>query len=61
MRTQQLGGEEARIGLVTFYAKPGDLRDELSQMFQRGTQIHIFGPRDLTRLPAALQEWFTAG
>lgn len=44
-RAQQLGGEQARTALVTFYPEPDRLRNELYD--ERHIQVRIFGPEHL--------------
>lgn len=61
LRGQQLGGDEACIGLVTLYPYPDRLRQELSTAWQAGSQLDVFGPRHLPALDSYLHDWFITG
>jgi hypothetical protein len=59
VRAPQLGGDEARIGLVCMVNDPSQLQRELEQAWnaEKG-KIKVFGKRDLPRLESQLQQWF---
>jgi hypothetical protein len=59
VRAQQLGGDEARVGLICFLA-PGqamDLQREVEQAWDAQNRIKIFGREDMDRLAEALKDW----
>jgi hypothetical protein len=57
VRARQLGGDEARIGLVSCVQDPELLQLELKRKWDAGNQIKVFGRRDLPRLAASLKQW----
>lgn len=59
VRAPQLGGDEARIGLVCMVDQQDNLQSQLEQEWnaERG-KIKVFGKRDLPRLESQLQQWF---
>ncbi|RIK33021.1 MAG: hypothetical protein DCC57_25410 [Chloroflexi bacterium] len=57
LRGQQLGGDEARIALVTFFDRTDALRSEFAQKWQVDEQIKIFGPADFGNLKDAISNW----
>jgi hypothetical protein len=57
-RAQQLGGEQAKTALVTFYPEPDRLRRELYD--ERHIQVSIFGPEhmeDTDTFDEYLKDW----
>lgn len=58
VRARQMGGDEARIGLVCCYHDPDALRQEIEETWFTEGRVEVFGQRDLVDLPARLQEWF---
>ena len=60
-RAQQLGGEHAEAGMVTFFENPGRLENELRD--ERHARVKVFGPRHLISqelFQAELKRWFTS-
>ncbi|MBN2394703.1 MAG: DUF1887 family protein, partial [Anaerolineae bacterium] len=58
VRARQLGGEEARVGLVAGYAKPKGLQKEVENQLDVDGKVQVFGPRDLPTLARDLIQWF---
>jgi hypothetical protein len=58
VRARQIGGDEARIGLVCCYPDPSALQDEINETWFTEGRIRVFGMNDLIDLPDRLQEWF---
>lgn len=58
IRARQLGGDEARVGLVCGYEYPNALERELSQSWDAEGKIRVFGPQDLPDLSTRLAAWF---
>ena len=59
LRAQQLGGEHAEAGMVTFFPNPARLEKELRD--ERHARVKVFGPNDLSspeNLQAGLISWF---
>lgn len=57
-RAQHLGGEEARVGLVTGYEKNMRLEEEVTQPWEAQGKIKVFGPQHLPELRKHLKRWF---
>jgi len=59
VRAQQLGGEEARFGLVCFLdnEQAEFLRNEVQEEWGAPDRIRVFGRREQFNLAGALQEW----
>jgi hypothetical protein len=58
VRARQMGGDEARVGLVCCYHDPEALRQEIEETWFTEGRVRVFGQGDLASLPACLQEWF---
>lgn len=58
VRAQQIGGAEARVGLVCCYDQPEELRSEVQELL--GSRASVFGRTDLVRLATRLQTWIAA-
>lgn len=56
VRARQLGGSEARVGLVCCYHRPDSLRSEL-EVATRNRKIAVFGRSDLRSLGKKIAEW----
>jgi len=56
-RAQQIGGDEARIALVSPYHAPNDLRDEISGDIGKQGHIRVFGWQDLADLETKISDW----
>ncbi len=58
VRARQIGGDEARIGLVCCVEKPGMLQQEVAQVWDAQGKIRVFGRADLLKLPEKFRLWF---
>jgi hypothetical protein len=58
VRARQLGGDEARIGLVCCVPKPAALQAEVEETWDAEGKIQVFGQEHLLDLAAWLEEWF---
>jgi hypothetical protein len=58
VRARQIGGDEARIGLVCCYPNPGALEEEINEAWFTEGRVKVFGMKDLPELPIRLQNWF---
>lgn len=58
VRARQMGGDEARIGLVCCYHDPAALQQEIEETWFTEGRVKVFGVQDLPNLPARLKEWF---
>ncbi len=58
VRARQVGGDEARIGLVCCVPKPADLQAEVEETWDAEGKIRVFGQDQLLDLPAWLEDWF---
>ena len=57
VRAQQIGGEEARVGLVCLYDKPEKLKAEINENWLAQDKIQVFGPEQLENLTQSFREW----
>ena len=62
VRARQIGGDEAKVGLVTLYgcAKGQNQSIEILEKemaFPLGTTVKAFGPNELKNLPKELEKW----
>jgi len=57
VRARQLGGDEARTGLVCCVPNPDLLQREVEREWDAAGQIRVFGRRDLTRLADSFKQW----
>lgn len=58
VRAQQLGGDEARTGLICCVANPAFLEAEVEVIWDAEGRIRIFGRDQLPDLAAWLEDWF---
>lgn len=58
VRARQIGGDEARIGLVCCYPNPSALEEEINEAWFTEGRVKVFGMKDLPELPRCLQNWF---
>lgn len=58
VRARQVGGDEARFGLVCLVKDPVTLQREIEQDWDAEGKIQVFGRRALPRLAAHLRNWF---
>ncbi len=57
VRARQLGGDEARVALVSTSPDPDALQSEIRNEFDPEGHTKVFGQRDLQDLKAALASW----
>jgi hypothetical protein len=55
VRAEQLGGAEARVGLISCYDNPNILQNEVSDLL--GSKVRVFGRQHLRDLGNYLAEW----
>jgi len=58
VRARQVGGDEARFGLISCVRDPIILKQEVEQAWDAEGKISVFGQRDLPNLADHLKEWF---
>ena len=58
VRARQLGGDEARIGLVCCVKNPAALQAEVEETWDAEGKIRVFGQDQLLDLPDYLEDWF---
>lgn len=58
IRSRQLGGDEARVGLVCGYNDPEKLQGEVTYSWDAEGKIRVFGPQHLPDLSVHLAQWF---
>lgn len=58
VRARQLGGDEARIGLVCCVENPQAVTSEIERDWHTSGQIRVFGRPDLPNLANAMRKWF---
>ncbi len=58
VRARQLGGDEARVALVSLHPRPDDLRKRMQTAWRIQSPIRVFGQTDLPNLTSELVEWF---
>lgn len=56
-RSRQIGGEEARFGVVSAYPAAAELEKELRESWQSESAIRVFGPDCLPDLEGYLAAW----
>lgn len=56
-RARQIGGDEARVGLVCCYDRPNELRREVEESWFAKGRVEVFGISDLPCLPEKLRDW----
>ena len=59
VRARQLGGDEARVGLVCGYEDPARLEQEMATEWDATGKVRVFGPDHLPALGQHLAHWFT--
>ena len=57
-RAKQLGGEEARVGLVSCHGNPAIVQKEAEDAWGAKDRVRVFGYRDLLCLSDELAQWF---
>ncbi len=60
VRARQLGGDEARIGLVCFYDNPEYLEDEIRRSWDVQGKIKVFRREEFYNLAQAFRQWFAS-
>lgn len=64
VRARQMGGDEARVGLVCCAPKdnpdsnPAAIQREVEESWDAAGKVRVFGAEHLPDLPAYLQDWF---
>ncbi len=58
VRARQLGGDEARFGLVCCVKNPEMLQQEIARTWDAQGKIRVFGSRHLPDLTRELKNWF---
>jgi hypothetical protein len=64
VRARQMGGDEARVGLVCCAAKenpdsnPSAVQREIEESWDAKGKVRVFGVEDLPDLPVHLKTWF---
>ena len=58
VRARQLGGDEARIGLICCVPNPAILQAEVEEAWDAEGKIRVFGRNQLLDLTAWLEDWF---
>jgi len=58
IRSRQLGGDEARVGLVCGYGDSERLQSEVTYSWEAEGKIRVFGPQHLPDLGNHLTRWF---
>jgi hypothetical protein len=66
VRARQMGGDEARVGLVCCAPKnnpesnPAAIQREIEETWDAHGKVRVFGAEHLPDLPAHLQDWFNS-
>jgi hypothetical protein len=61
VRAVQLGGDEARVGLVCCHGSPANLQQQVQEFWRTDKgRIRVFGPDDITRLPERFGDWLSS-
>ncbi len=58
VRVRQLGGDEARMGLVAGWEGVSKFEQEVTRAWDAEGKIRVFGPQDLPNLAEGLAQWF---
>lgn len=58
VRASQMGGDEARIGLVCCSDDPALVQREIEEGWFTEGRVRVFGREDLADLPEKLRDWF---
>lgn len=58
VRSRQMGGDEAKVGLVCCYHDPDALEGEIEETWFTQGRVRVFGMKDLPNLPERLAAWF---
>ena len=58
VRVRQLGGDEARVGLISGWNKPEKFEREVTRAWDAEGKIKVFGPQHLADLDQDLTRWF---
>ncbi|MEA3280968.1 MAG: hypothetical protein U9Q68_00125 [Euryarchaeota archaeon] len=66
IRARQLGGDEARVGIVCFApsdnpeSNPARIKQEIEEEWDANGKFRVYGVADLPNIPAHLREWFNS-
>ncbi len=58
IRGRQLGGDEARIGLICYSNDPDQVKDEIEEEWDSKGKIAVFGKDEIRDLSYHLEQWF---
>jgi len=58
VRARQLGGDEARLGLVCCVENPQKLQEEIEYQWDAKDKVRVFGAPELMCLAEHLRDWF---
>ncbi|MBU0510285.1 MAG: hypothetical protein KJ638_01095 [Chloroflexi bacterium] len=58
IRSRQIGGDEARYGLVSCVKNPLALQRKIEQSWDAEGKVRVFGMHDLPNLSDCLKQWF---
>jgi len=58
VRARQMGGDEARIGLVCCVDDPGRLQEKIARDWDAEGKLRVFGRSDLQNLASKFADWF---
>ncbi|MDD2443804.1 MAG: DUF1887 family CARF protein [Desulfotomaculaceae bacterium] len=58
VRARQVGGDEARVGLICNYKYPASLQQEVEQLWDAPGKIRVFGEEHLPDMRGYLKDWF---
>jgi hypothetical protein len=61
VRAAQLGGDEAKVGLVCCNSSSANLQRQVQEFWRANKgRIRVFGPDDITRLPERFDDWLSS-
>lgn len=59
VRGQQLGGDEAKIGLVCFSTDPNKVQEEIEKEWHENDKFRVFGNKSIPELAEELGKWLS--
>jgi hypothetical protein len=60
VRAAQLGGDEAKVGLVCCHSSPAALQQQVQELWRAETKrFRVFGNEDIARLPERFGDWLS--
>ena len=57
VRARQMGGDEARVGLVCLYSDSKRLQNEIENAWDADGKVQVFGLKDLPNLAQGIHDW----